>query len=149
MTGNPRDFTGDLSGRQHKVGGPEMSAGATWHVRVFSGLLVLRERNSSLGLDGRQSERAVGTRARKYHPDGLALAMLRQRPEKRVDHHHRPPYFPQRLGGEPPLRDFEDCVRGDHVDVVSKHGRSILHLRDGHGCGFGENLRQHAPVSLV
>ncbi len=68
MTGDARQFSGDLGRRQHKVRRAELGARATWHVRVLGAYLILRERDAAFGFDGCQAQRPVGAGSRQAPP---------------------------------------------------------------------------------
>jgi hypothetical protein len=76
MPGDAREFLRDARGREDEVDTPG-GRGASRH-RVVLGRIILRERDTALGLDGFQTHGAVGRRAGQNHPDRPLALVFRQ-----------------------------------------------------------------------
>ena len=86
MATDAPQLAGDVCGREdevHHAGGHR----AARHPGILRRALVLGERDAALGLDGLQTQDAIGGGSRKDHADGLVLLILRERAQEDVHGH--------------------------------------------------------------
>ena len=117
--------------------------GAPGHAALLGGF-VLGERDSPLGLDRLETQRAVGARARKDDADGVMVLVLGERSQERVDGSMLPPHFRSRHQFEMAVRHQHGSVRWDHVDPIGLNQRLIVDLGDRHCRVSTEDLGEHA-----
>jgi hypothetical protein len=138
-------FARDALGRQDEIDAAGQDS-APWHAVVTGGLLILREGNAALGLDGFQAQCTVRCGSGQDHPYGLTPLIVRQGAEEVVDGHMG------RLPRPQPQNAFADAdgrVRRNHVDLVGLHPHRIRYLAYRHGGGPAQKLGQHAGVLRV
>ena len=119
--------------------------GAAGHAVVLGGGFILGEGNAALGLDLGQTEAAVAAGAGENHADGVRALGFGEGAHKEIDG--------QMLAADLAGGEVQGMVLNGHggigrndVDVIGLDLHAILHFDDGHGCGAGDQLGEHAFV---
>ena len=148
MATDAPQLAGDVLGREdevHHAGGRR----AARHPGILRRALVLGERDAALGLDGLQTQDAIGGGSRKDHADGLVLLILRERAQEDVHGHVLPAGVGAWHQVQDAAADGQVPVRRDDVHLIGFDPDPFSHLRNRHGRGSGKDLGQQALVLRV
>ncbi len=148
VTANPPQLFGNTLGRENKIH-VAGCRGTARHAVILRRLRILRKRDSTLSLDGLQSERAVRIRARKDHADGAVGLIFGQSAQEII---YRMPARAPLLAWLQAQRTFGDRhagIRGQDINVIGFDPHSVTDLGDRKFCSSCQQFRQDTFVGRV
>lgn len=118
---------------------------ALWHRRKRRFSRLLDENDPARLLDGRHTQRSIGTGARQNDGDAIATCG-RDQAEKHIDRRALAPRFTKRPCSDGIAVDDQLAVWRDHENTVRLQGRGIFDLMDRHSGARGENFVQRTRL---